>query len=129
MSETSQNIYITKNSGVCRIKMAGEADIDFVNAFSKTAAELEANKEDLSLVVDLAEVTYIDSASLGIFVKLIKIYQKRKKRVVLFKPRPAIEELFSLTGLSRFLLVCKTDADLETALGTKPAKKKKKKKD
>ncbi|MFH0922146.1 MAG: STAS domain-containing protein [Fibrobacterota bacterium] len=121
------NIYITKNSGICRIKMAGEADIDFVNAFSATASEIESSKEDMTLVVDLADVTYIDSASLGIFVKLIKIYQKKKKQIILFKPRPSIEELFGLTGLSRFLLICKSEADLETAIRQKQPRKKKKK--
>jgi|SRR3989339_2022811 len=126
MANSGQHIYITTNNGVCRIKMAGEADIDFVNAFSKTALEIEASRERLTLVVDLADVTYIDSASLGIFVRLIKIYQKKKKRIILFKPRPSIEELFNLTGLSRFLTICMSEADLDVAIAGQPKKKKKK---
>lgn len=106
-------ISITNKDNVYRIKLTGAADIDFVNTFSKTAIDLEQKKEATVLVVDMKDVTYIDSASVGVFVKLIKMYNKKNNSVIIFKPRSQILELFNCTGLIRYLTICETKAKLE----------------
>ena len=115
---------ITNKDNVYRIKLVGDADIDFVNAFSKTAADLEQKKESTVLVVDMKDVGYIDSASVGIFVKLIKLYGKKSNTIIIFRPRAAILELFNLTGLSRFLTICNKNEELEAEIIRKTRKKK-----
>jgi anti-anti-sigma factor len=119
-----QKFTITNKDNVYRIKLAGDADIDFVNAFSKTAADLEQKKECTVLVVDMKDVSYIDSASVGIFVKLIKMYNKKNNSIIVYRPRAAITELFTLTGLSRFLTVCTKNDELEEEIRKKTKKKK-----
>jgi len=116
-------ISITNKDNVYRIKLSGDADIDFVNTFSKTAADLEQKKETTILVVDMKDVTYIDSSSLGIFVKLIKLYNKKSNTIIIFKPRAQILELFNLTGLIRFLTICETNNGLEKEIKKKSRKK------
>ncbi len=119
----SGKISVTNKDNVYRIKLSGNADIDFVNTFSKTASSLEGKKENTILVVDMKDVTYIDSASVGIFVKLIKIYNKKNNSIIIFKPRAQILELFTLTGLIRFLSICTTNDELNDEIRRKTKKK------
>ena len=107
------NIVISNRSGVCRIKMAREADIDSINALKKTVRDLEARPFCTLLVVDMEDITFIDSVSLSAFIRLIHLYRRRKNSVCVLKPRKAITGLFDYTGLSKLLVVCHTEKELE----------------
>ena len=121
----TKNIRVTDEDGVYRIKMVGQADVDFVNAFSKTAQELEKKAKKVTLVVDMEDVDYIDSSTLTIFIRLIKNYKKRNKNIFIYKPQANIIGLFKCTNLSRLLTICKTDNELENILAAKVKKRKK----
>jgi anti-sigma B factor antagonist len=125
MQELPTDIQIVENKRFTRIKIVGEADIDFVNTLSQTATQLEEKNSKNILIIDMKDVSYIDSASLGVFVRLIKIHQDSGRKIIIFKPQPMIKELFDQTGLSRMLQFCTTEEEVETHLP--PAKKKRQK--
>lgn len=125
----TENIHLTREERCYRITMSGEADMDFVNAFSRTAQEVERHPENKRLVIDMAGMHYIDSAALSVFIRLIKMYKTESRRVLIFRPQKPILELFQYTNLINLLSICNTEEELEEALAgsetVKPAKKKK----
>jgi anti-anti-sigma factor len=123
MTEITGNIKITDKDNICRIKLSGEANINFVNAFRRTAQELENRSRLVTLVIDMENVTYIDSASLSIFVRLIKIYRKKNKSILVYRPQQNIVDLFKVTNLNNLLTICSTEEELKEKLGKKKAGK------
>jgi anti-anti-sigma factor len=119
-----RNIVISNRKGVCRIKWNGEADAASIKAFNRTAQALEDGPAGTSLVLDMENITYLDSASLSVFLRLVNLYRKRKDTLCVLKPRGSIADLFDYTGLSKLLVVCRTDEELKQHI--KPAKVRKK---
>ena len=117
------DLKIFEDKRFTRLTITGEADMDFVNTLSLTATQLEEKKSKNALIVDMEGVSYIDSASLGVFVRLIKIHQNSGRRIIIFRPQPLIKDLFDQTGLSRMLHFCTTEEEIESHLP--PIKKKK----
>jgi anti-anti-sigma factor len=124
MTETiTDNITLTRKDDHFVIKMKGEADMDFVNAFSRTAQEVEGHPEHKTLVLDMEEMSYIDSASLSVLIRLIKIYGNDKNHILVYKPQPPIVDLFSYTNLEDLVTICDGKDKLEAALSGTPLKK------
>jgi len=114
--QITSNLSLHRGNNFYRIKMSGEADIDFVNAFSRIVQEVEAHPEMTCLVLDMEEVSYIDSATLSVFIRLIKIYNTDKNKVLLYKPQMAVEEVLQCTNLLSLVTLCRTQAELDEAL-------------
>ena len=57
------------------------------------------------LAVDLAEMDYISSAGLRVFLKVAKQVQKANGKVVLFGLRPNVREVFSTTAFDRIFSI------------------------
>ncbi|OGJ89425.1 MAG: hypothetical protein A2268_12185 [Candidatus Raymondbacteria bacterium RifOxyA12_full_50_37] len=119
-------IQVKFEENVCYITMEGDADVDFVNVFSSTAQKLELSSEKTMLVMNMQHIDYMDSATISVFVKLVKLYQRQDRRIIVYRPKPYIEKLFEITGLAMLIQVCQTQTQLNQALGKikKPKKKK-----
>ena len=66
------------------------------------------------LILDLAEVRYINSAGLAYLVNLTDKLQRRRGALLLANPSPKVKIVFDLMGVSRFFKVFKT---VDAALG------------
>ncbi|HOD13177.1 MAG TPA: STAS domain-containing protein [Spirochaetota bacterium] len=61
-----------------------------------------------SLVLDLSDVTFIDSASLGTIVKYYALFQKNGRHLLLSNMSKQIYEVFNLTGVTRQIRIFDT---------------------
>jgi anti-anti-sigma factor len=57
----------------------------------------------ISLVIDLADVTYLSSAMLGKFVALYKAIKAGKGRLAIGGVKPALKPLFTITKLDQLM--------------------------
>ncbi|MBL8025408.1 MAG: STAS domain-containing protein [Fibrobacteres bacterium] len=126
LQDLPTELKIIQDKRFTRITISGEADIDFVNTLSHVVTQLEERNSKQALIVDMTDVSYIDSASLGVFVRLIKIHQSTGRKIIIYKPQPMIKELFDQTGLSKMVDFCTTEDELDKLLPK--AKKKRAKK-
>ncbi|MFZ3590193.1 STAS domain-containing protein [Bacillus sp. DJP31] len=55
------------------------------------------------LVIDLAEVSYIDSTGLGVFIGILKTTRKHKGSLQLVGLNDRIKRLFTITGLHEII--------------------------
>ncbi len=109
-------IQIFKKRKFIKIILSGEADIDFVNTLSKATQELSKKKGSRPLIIDMEKVSYIDSATLGVFVRLIKIFQPSGQKIIIYRPQGFIIELFEQTGLIGLLTVCESEEEVDRLL-------------
>jgi len=98
--------------GVTRVHLVGEVDI-------ATAERLQGALDDLirdghtRLLVDLTEVSFIDSTGLGVLLHTVKQLRRRRGRLVVLCPDPTMRALFELVGHN---LLFPVDETLEKAL-------------
>ena len=80
------------------VRLAGELDI-------VTAPELEnalrsANSE---IIVDLADLTFVDASGLGVLASAGAREERRGDRLVVVNANPLAQRMFELTGLDHLL--------------------------
>lgn len=92
-------------SVTCTLELSGEADLAFAPDIIElgTAALAEAGIK--VLFIDLAAVTFIDSAALGAFVHLRNLAIEQNKSFVLLEISPRVLQVLSLSGLDKVFRV------------------------
>jgi anti-anti-sigma factor len=80
------------------IRLAGEFDLYNVNELAEVVDGL-ANAH--AVVVDLTEVTFIDSTVLGCLVRL----QRQSGKLAIYGPPPDVRRAFAVSGLDRYFSI------------------------
>jgi anti-anti-sigma factor len=92
-----------------RVTLVGELDLHSAYALDRRLLDIEARQPEL-VVVDLRQVTMIDSAGLARLVSAQRRSRKGGWRLVLVKGSRTIQRVLQTTGLSE-LLEMTTDPD------------------
>jgi anti-sigma B factor antagonist len=98
--------------GVTRVHLVGEVDIAIAERLQRALDDLirDGHKR---LLVDLTDVTFIDSTGLGVLLHTVKQLRRRRGRLVVLCPDPTMRALFELVGHN---LLFPVDETLERAL-------------
>ena len=92
-----------ENPGVVTLRLSGSLDEADVTPTIRTARELLRPAGVHSLVVDLAEVGFVDSSGLGLLVSLRQLAEDRGASFVLRAVPERVTRLLELTGLMGYL--------------------------
>jgi anti-sigma B factor antagonist len=98
--------------GLRVLRCLGPMTIGSFFAFQEAAREEKAER----VVVDMAEVPYMDSAGLGAIVQAAVSYQKQGRRLALAGMNERVRALFEMTHLERMFPMFATRAEAEHAL-------------
>ncbi|HEY3266314.1 MAG TPA: STAS domain-containing protein [Armatimonadota bacterium] len=103
------------NNGVSVISVRGEVD---VYTAPKLREEIHRRMDDgaIRLVVDLADVAYMDSSGLGVLIGALKRAREAEGDLIVAAPNPRIARILDVTGLSRIFNVHPTVADAVQAV-------------
>ena len=77
----------------------------------------EAEKQHAGVIIDCAELAYVSSAGLRVFLLAARAAQRAGFSFAICALQPAVREVFDLSGFSRVITVC---ADRAAALGAMP---------
>jgi anti-sigma B factor antagonist len=106
-------ITLDRDAGTTFVVASGELD-----AF--VAGDLEAvfvdAGEDPRIVVDLTNVSFMDSTALGVLVRAVRDVDTRGGAVRVVLPRGTARRIFELTTLDRLLPVAESRSDAVMAL-------------
>lgn len=105
-------ISVTQNEGIDIVHLKGRIIYESEN-YLKTEIEKLIEKEGKPLVLDLAELSYINSSGLGILINLLKRNKGMGGDLYLASPSKEIRELFRITSLDH---VFKLFDDTESAI-------------
>jgi len=76
----------------------------------------------LKVVIDLAEVGYIDSASIGCLMDVRRLLQDRGGVLKLSGLQPRVETMLSMTGVHKIMDIHREEAAAVAAFGTRKGK-------
>jgi len=86
------------SDGYALVRPEGELDASSVAPFREAVADLT----DIgALVIDLAEVPFIDAVGLGAIVGGVRRAREHGTRVAVARARPAVKEILATAGMDR----------------------------
>lgn len=89
------------NEGVCTVFLSGELDLSVAPDFRLVMEPLVGNSE-VDLIVNMKDMTYIDSTGIGILLSILKARHGMKARFAVEEVPPQIQKLFDMTGIAKF---------------------------
>jgi anti-sigma B factor antagonist len=112
-------IRVWRDRGYAFVAVAGEVDIATVTRLRESLFELAAS--DRALVVDLDQVSFIDSSGLAALVGVARRAAAHGASLQVVCARPRIRQLFQLTGLDGQVPLARTLDDALESLTAQPA--------
>ncbi|WP_176611307.1 anti-sigma factor antagonist [Actinomadura sp. WMMB 499] len=103
-------------NGRCVVRLCGELDIATADALRRALRDARRDHGD-DLVLDLADLEFMDSGGLSIIVACFKSATAAGGGLALAAPRPLIRRTLEITGLHRRIPV---HGSLRDALGAEP---------
>lgn len=86
----------------CIIYLSGELDLEMARHFRR-AVEPWVERADMALVLNLAELQYIDSTGIGFMISILKARDEIQAALSVEAIPPKIKRLFDMTGITPFL--------------------------
>jgi anti-anti-sigma factor len=90
--------------------------------FSEVRQKVEAGAR--KLVIDLAAVSYLDSASIGCLMDVHRLLQEKGGTLRLSGLQPRVETMISMTGVHKIVDIHRDVADAVEAFATKKGRSK-----
>ena len=108
-----RRVSIERTAGVATVIARGELDAYEAPELSQAFSQLV---QDARVVIDLGDVSFLDSTALGVVVRSVREIDERgdNSRVVL--PRGTARRIFEITTLDRVLPVAQSRAEAYEAL-------------
>ncbi len=106
------HIEVENRGDVSVVHCGGSLDADSIAAFKKIAYDL-VDKGSTRLVVNCANLTFVDSMGLGVLISLLRRARQHNGDVKVAALTDDVKTIFEITRLHRLFEVC---ADLNTAI-------------
>lgn len=101
---------VSEHGQRCDLGVAGDVDLDVANQLATMGLLSLNNTAATSLVIDLGEVTFMDSTGLGALVTIRNAAAGRAKGLSLRAVPERIHELLAITGLDKVFAVDSSDS-------------------
>jgi anti-anti-sigma factor len=85
------------------VEAAGELDLDSVGPFRSELTDAVRNRSHTRVIVDLRQVTFIDSTTLAVLVHAHNRLASDARRLTIRTQQPLVLRLFEITGLTALL--------------------------
>lgn len=116
MAERENNLVkgVRKSGDATIVDLIGDVDLHHSPALHAALVEL-ANERPRRLVLNLAEVPYMDSSGVGTLVEVFRRVNKYEGKMVLCGLTQRVRSIFEITKLDRFFTICDTPDQAEKA--------------
>lgn len=90
-------IYLDKKNNLVKIK--GEIDLNNSKTLKKEIQNIDSN----NIVLDFSDVSYLDSAGIGVLISIHKDLQSKSGSLEIINLDKKMKELFDMVGLSKLM--------------------------
>jgi anti-sigma B factor antagonist len=104
LEESPLQILVSQRAAHTYVVLAGELDGATAPFLVRTLVEVNDTLEG-DLVLDIKQLSFIDSTGLSVFVSQQKKLFSKGKRMVIYAPTPMALRLFQITGLDDVLTI------------------------
>jgi anti-sigma B factor antagonist len=93
------------------VAVRGEIDLHNSPDLRGVLLELLANHSPKKLILNLAQVPYMDSSAIAVLVEALQRIRKTAGRIFLTDLQPRVKGLLEIARLDSIFIVCKDEAD------------------
>lgn len=90
-----------RQGGAVGVRVIGELDVAASPLLREALVELVDGQGSLSVVLDLQEMTFIDSTGIGVLVGALRSLRGKGGALVLANPRPMAIRVLEIAGLTQ----------------------------
>jgi anti-sigma B factor antagonist len=109
-------VSVTEGSDAVVVAVSGELDVASAPALRQELYRV-IDQDAPKVVVDLAEMEFIDSTGLGVLVGALKRVKERSGTLGLRALSPSARRVFDITGLSKAFTICSPRPKVCSGLG------------
>jgi len=103
-ASTTLELTVSQRDGSTIVHAAGELDVNTAPELREQLARLISEHTRL-IVVDLGEVSFVDSTALSVLVSALKRLRQADSDLELASPNPSVRRVFEITGLTRLFTI------------------------
>ncbi len=96
------------------VRLTGEIDLHRSPGFHEDLLEVCAQTSS-KLIVDMADVNYIDSSGVGTLVDIFRRLHRDKRKMILMSPSVRVCGVLEITKLDRFFTITATEQEARRA--------------
>lgn len=104
-TEIPVGVAVSRTDAEVVVFLTGELDLSTRPMIEPVLVDLVHGQGNLSLTLDLAQVTFLDSTALSLFVTVHGDLRSRGGTLTLRNASPATRRLFEITGIDRTIAV------------------------
>jgi anti-sigma B factor antagonist len=97
-------IEVADTTSPTTVVLAGEIDISTSGRVREALLAISQSGEN-KVVVDMTNVTFMDSTGLAALVGSLKRFRTMNGKMVLRSPTPAVQKVLEITGLTRVFII------------------------
>lgn len=101
-------ISVVESEGRDIVRVNGDIDAYSTGELKKFMIDLISRTEKSTLVIDMSNVPYVDSAGLGMLVSILRESKSAGKSLVLASMKPNVKRIFELTRLDKVFTITDT---------------------
>lgn len=105
MKGTNLELEVIKKNGTSILKITGDVDLYSSPQVRKQVVSL-ISKADKNLLVDLTEVTYMDSSGVATLVEALQLTKKLGGKLKLYSLGTTVKDVFELSRLDKVFDIC-----------------------
>ena len=115
MADSKQNSPVVASvrhaGGAAIVALQGEIDLHNSPIVRTALLELLEEKKPARLVINLAQVPYVDSSAIAVLVESLQKMRKIGGKVYLVEPQPRVQGLLEIARLDSIFIVTATEDD------------------
>lgn len=102
---TDFSLTFTRDSGAVVVGVKGELDCATAPILEERLSDLLSDQGNLRIVLDLADMTFVDSSGLSVFITAYRHLCERGGLLSLRRPTESTLRVLEITGLDRILSI------------------------
>lgn len=110
-------IHMEAKNRVLLIRLKGELDHHTAQQLRQQAEQSMEQYQIQHIVLNLAELQFMDSSGLGVILGRYKQVQKNEGEMIICAISPAVKRLFEMSGLYKILKVAHSEQNALQSLG------------
>ncbi|MDL2281442.1 anti-sigma F factor antagonist [Selenomonadales bacterium OttesenSCG-928-I06] len=97
--------------GILIVRLKGEFDIESTNDFKKSIDNALNTNETKDILLNLQEVSFIDSSGLGVILGRYKNINLLGGQIVISNINPKIKKVLELSGFEQIMQIAETEEE------------------
>ena len=107
-----EGLLIEKRDGLVAVVYSGEITLDVTTGIKAEISAATGDVDYKNLIMDLSNVSFIDSSGIGFLVSLNSRVRNAGKTFYLFKPSPQVVKTLDLVQMIKYFKIISSDEEL-----------------